>query len=551
MLKHKQLTQTLLFLAILFTSVSFSKEIPENGSFAETILKDNLWDGIDKDNNVHVNYRLQRILVDGNTPKNKKIGASPCWADVTGDKKPELIVTDGDGFLWIFPVVSKPGEFPPRVSNGKFLPTFLGYAATCDVTDYNNDNKNDILVGTAEGAIQILNNRGEGNFLPPGKPPTYRKIDIKRLRTRQTVDTSGAFPLVMKGSKPLCVGNYVCPRFVDWDKDGVKDLIVGDGSYSANSVYFFKNHGSNTKADFNKSKRHWLGYGMGREHLTPTIGDLDGDGDKDMLVGARTGELYYYENTPGAAEKGAPYLTMLHEEPLKIGDTNIPAGEFIRPYLIDLDKDGDLDLLLGTDDGQVLASRNSGTKANPLFEEPVNIKGKNVRLPRNVPTFSGPDDFIKGWHAYTPGGHEGNSGIKIETKKDKGKPYTRINFANGYIGIGGGLRRYAKIPVPYNKNYKITFKARGEKTSAECRINQEGEANVKGDTKKYIYNSKKFEFKIGPQWQDYSFTFKLQRLSKQKKGNKTNIDRISFLLKKSAPDAYLDITDIRVQPAEK
>ena len=548
MFKHKQLIYTLLILVVVFNSTSFSKEIPENGSFTKTIKKDNLWDGIDMDNNVHVQHRMQRILVDGNTPKNKKFGASPCWADVTGDKKPELIVTDGDGFLWIFPVVSKPGEFPPRVSNGKFLPTYLGYAATCDVADYNNDGNNDILVGTAEGAIQILNNRGEGNFLPPGEPPTYRKIDVNRLRTRQTVDTSGSFPLVMKGSKPLCIGNYVCPRFIDWDKDGVKDLIVGDGSYSANSVYFFKNHGSNTKADFNKSKKHWLGYGMGREHLTPTVGDLDGDGDKDLLVGTRKGELYYYENIPGAAVKGAPYLTMLHEEPLKIGDTTVPAGEFIRPFLIDLDKDGDLDLLLETGGGQVLASRNDGTKANPLFEKPVNIKGKDVRLPRNVPTFSDPDDFIKGWHAYMPDIKVGNSGVNIETKNEEGNPFARISFANGYIGIGGGLRRYTKIPVPYNKKYKITFKARGKKTSAICKISQEGEAHVKGDTKEYIYGSKKFEFKVNPQWQNYSFTFKLQRLSKQKAGNKTNIDRISFLLEKPAPAAYLDITDVFISP---
>ena len=542
MLTYKKSSLLLPVLAVLFTSISYSKELPENGSFKKTVKNDNLWDGIDKDSNVRVPFRLQRILVDGNASKDKQFGASPCWADVTGDKKPELIVTDANGFVWIFPVVSKPGEFPPRVLNGKFLPAYFGYAATCDVVDYNNDGLNDILIGTAEGAIQILLNRGNGEFLPHGKVPSYLNVDVKKLRTRKQVDTSAAFPLIMKGSKPLCIGNYVCPRFVDWDKDGKKDLIIGDGSYSANSVYFFKNHGSSTKSDFNKSKRQWLGYGMGREHLTPTVGDLDGDGDNDLLVGSRTGELFFYENTPGVAEKGAPYLTKLHEEPVKIGDKTVPAGEFIRPYLIDLDKDGDLDLLLGTGDGRVLVSKNDGTKGKPSFQKPLPLKGKDVMPIRNVPAGR--------WRAYLMDYKGGNSGVKIEVKKDeKGKPFTRIDFAGGYIGVGGGMITFPKVPVTYNKPYNISFRARGDKTSATCSLRQGGETKVKGDTKEILHDNKTFKFKVTPEWQNYSFNFKPQRLTKQRKGNKTIIDEIQITLNKPAPSAYLDITDVRITPA--
>ncbi|MCK5853317.1 hypothetical protein KAH27_09850, partial [bacterium] len=69
---------------------------------------------------------------------------------------------------------------------------------------------------------------------------------------------------------------------------------------------------------------------------------------------------------------------------------------------------------------------------------------------------------------------------------------------------------------------------------------------ITGDTKKILHDRKNFKFKVRQAWKNYKFNFKPHRLSKQKKGNSTVIDDIQITLKNPSPNAYLDITDIRI-----
>ncbi|MBM3264707.1 MAG: VCBS repeat-containing protein [candidate division Zixibacteria bacterium] len=75
----------------------------------------------------------------------------------------------------------------------------------------------------------------------------------------------------------------------------------------------------------------------------PTFVDLDNDGDLDLVSGAQDGNFYYFENTanPGAIPTFA----------LATGVSN-PFGlqsvvVFSKPTFVDLDSDGDLDLISG------------------------------------------------------------------------------------------------------------------------------------------------------------------------------------------------------------
>ena len=54
-------------------------------------------------------------------------------------------------------------------------------------------------------------------------------------------------------------------------------------------------------------------------YLYPTIGDIDKDGDDDLLLGLKNGEILYYNNTAGA---GNPYSFVLADgEFYRVGGT--------------------------------------------------------------------------------------------------------------------------------------------------------------------------------------------------------------------------------------
>jgi len=542
---HNKFIWIITVFAVLAVSVTsgVDKPLVENGTFKEIEKRDNLWDGIDRDGYVKVGSAHQDILIDGSVPQAKYYGASPCWKDITGDGKPDLVVGDGKGYLWIFETTSKKNSFPLKFSHGRFTHTFLGYAMNIDVADFNADGLNDVLVGTPEGAIQVLRNRGNGIFFTPDNVPNYASVNVNKLRTRQRVDLKNSFPLVMHGSKPLCIGSFVAPRIVDWNRDKRNDIIIGDGSYSANSIYLYINKGNNASPDFNSSKKEWLAYGMGREHLSPAIGDLDGDGDLDILTADRTGILTWYKNNPDAKKTDTPFLTKPKPNPVLVGGEELPAGEFVRPYLADVDRDGDLDLFLGRNDGFVLLSRNIGSKREPIFAKAVKLRGIDAIPPDDTPT--------KGWYIF-PRGY-GNSAVSLcakkETDPETGKliSFARVTFADGYIGVGGALGKHGGIPIEYDKTYFIKFRARANNLKSVCTLKQAGESVVIGDTIHVKYGGgANFPFNPGEQWQTFRKTFKLPHITDEHKKNKATGVSLGFDLDNVGSDARFDITDIEI-----
>ena len=89
-------------------------------------------------------------------------------------------------------------------------------------------------------------------------------------------------------------------------------------------------------------------------NTTPALGDLDGDGDLDLLVGEASGSLNHYRND---GTSSAPVFTLISET-----FEDIKAGRRSAPLLADVDGDGDLDLLVGTDEGGLVLFRNEGSR---------------------------------------------------------------------------------------------------------------------------------------------------------------------------------------------
>ena len=92
-----------------------------------------------------------------------------------------------------------------------------------------------------------------------------------------------------------------------------------------------------------------------------TLGDLDGDGDLDALAGDATGEMRFFENTGSAFTP--EYVPVGGSSPLGLPDT----GSFSAPALGDLDGDGDLDLLVGLNSGRFKYYENTGDGSSAAF----------------------------------------------------------------------------------------------------------------------------------------------------------------------------------------
>ena len=154
----------------------------------------------------------------------------------------------------------------------------------------------DILFGTRRGWVFLLEGKSGGKF-------GSGEYEIRREAEK------------IKGLEGFDIGSFAAPVSIDWNEDRKKDLILGEGTYGANSVYIFLNQGRDSSPSFKMDGRNYLAYGEGREHLTPAVIDWDNDGDYDLIVGDSGGSFNLYLNNPpprrvGEGEKITPFRAL-------------------------------------------------------------------------------------------------------------------------------------------------------------------------------------------------------------------------------------------------
>ncbi len=174
------------------------------------------------------------------------------------------------------------------------------------------------------------------------------------------------------------VGRGCYPVLFDQNGDGLKDLVLANKEYYMevdvlpSQLALFLNTGTAENPTFTLEDLNWLDIpSFSLESIYPAFGDLDGDGDEDMVLGEETGLLHYFENTAGA---GNPAEFTLNTPSIQ----GIDLGQFTTPQLFDVDNDGLLDLLVGEKLGLVNYLRNSGTAENFEFTQIQGIAGDSL-----------------------------------------------------------------------------------------------------------------------------------------------------------------------------
>jgi len=168
-------------------------------------------------------------------------------------------------------------------------------------------------------------------------------------------------------------GTGTTPVLFDVNEDGLKDLIIANyfryiPTLSKECTFaYYRNTGTASNPEYTYVDYNYLdldqeNYGL---RTIPTFGDIDNDGDEDLLIGIQSGDLVYYENT--STGNGAVFNTAQAGFNDHTGTPIVTEG-YAFPQFFDLDNDGLLDLILGTKAGTIEYYRNIGTANNPSFE---------------------------------------------------------------------------------------------------------------------------------------------------------------------------------------
>ncbi len=179
---------------------------------------------------------------------------------------------------------------------------------------------------------------------------------------------------IIAGGKPIDVYGAPSPNFDDFDNDGDLDIICGE---FLDKFTWFENIGSRKKPKYAKGRylENSLGLiSMDLEMILPVSLDWDKDGDIDLVVGDEDGRVAWVENT-GKIKNQMPVFNSPKYFQQKA--QYLKFGALVTPFSTDWDDDGDEDLICGNSAGYISFIENLGGGDQPSWNKPLYLKAEN------------------------------------------------------------------------------------------------------------------------------------------------------------------------------
>jgi Ca2+-binding RTX toxin-like protein len=352
--------------------------------------------------------------------------STPSFADLDGDGDLDAVIGEGDGTLNYYRntgTALAPAFTEQTGAANPFNGVNVGFYSAPSFADLDGDGDLDAMIGEYDGVLNYY--RNDGTALAPvfteqtGAANPFNGTNVGSICTPSFADLDGDGDLDALIGENFGILNYwrnigtalapvfsnqrgaanpfdgvdvgfdSAPTFADLDGDGDLDALIGD---SGGTLNFYRNTTPTAPtpafAEQTGAANPFNGVrvGINGRTSTPSFADLDGDGDLDAVIGENDGFLSYYRNTGTAL---AP--TFANQTGGNNPFNGVDVGGSSAPSFADLDGDGDLDAVIGEFDGTLNYYRNTGTARTPVFAEQVGaanpFTGVDVRF-NSAPTFA-------------------------------------------------------------------------------------------------------------------------------------------------------------------
>ncbi len=215
--------------------------------------------------------------------------------------------------------------------------------------DLNGDGHNDILSGSWPGVIFLFQGQPDGSHADG-----------------ETIDAKDGFPINVGG--------------------GIEDRPNGEGILIRGLAKWETIDGQSAVTYRGKQYKSTPDKPIATTGSASTVHptDWDGDGDCDLVVGDIGGKVHLVLN-----EGTAKSYVFGKGQPLEAGGKPVAVGGRAGPRVADWDGDGDLDLLVGAEDGSVSLFRNTGSATAPKLATakhlvPPGHKAYGAKAPKDV-----------------------------------------------------------------------------------------------------------------------------------------------------------------------
>lgn len=373
------------------------------------------------------------LRVSSDSQMNSRDGGSFIWAaDLDGDGDKDFLCGDKIARNMLYVQNCGTPDSAWACSEDTLYPSYNVPSSMKDVSapqylDVDNDGNKDLLSTNFNSLGEDLNNA------------LLYKNTTNNLTNQFALQSSRFLSEQM-----IEVGTSSHPVFFDYDNDGKMDLLISNDFYfdngnQASRVAYYRNTSVGSSISFNWITDSIINFrSLGLIGTMLTFGDLDGDNDNDMIVGDADGRLSLFTNIASSGNTANFVFTAGYYQTIDVGND-------AAPFLVDVDRDGKLDLIIGERFGNLNYYRNTGSASSPVF---------------NLETITFGNVDVRG---------SGNAGYSRPVLFDNGSGYELL------VGsYSGSIYHYNNIDGNLNGSFTLldsTFQSIDERLKATITIN--------------------------------------------------------------------------------